>query len=140
MAERRRYTEEERAVALAALDAHEGNVLKAAAFCKIPRKTLENWRDGGAVNEAVAELRHIKKGELADRLEALAHLLVDAMPEKLAEATLKDAAVALGVSVDKMQLLRNKPTTITDDISSVTDAELDRRIAALERGETQAAP
>ena len=135
-----KYSEDDRAVALAALDAHEGNVLKAAAFCKIPRKTLEYWRDGGAVNKPVAELRQIKKGELADRLEALAQLLVDAAPSKIAEASLQMVATSLGIAVDKMQLLRNKPTTITDDLSNYSDTELDRRIAAIERGEAAKAP
>lgn len=139
MTTRRQYTEAERATALAALDAHNGDVMNAAKWAKVPRKTLEYWRNGGAVNEPVAELRQIKTGELADRLEELAHMLVGAAPDKIAAASLQMVATSIGIAVDKMQLLRNKPTTITEDVSSLPDDELDRRIAALENRETQTA-
>jgi hypothetical protein len=47
-----------------------------------------------------------KKGELADRLEHLARVLAEAIPGKIADAPLRHVAVALGIVVDKMVLLR----------------------------------
>ena len=135
-----KYTEEKKAETLAYFSATGDNQRKTARDCRIPLSTLQRWISGGSVNDTVTAKAVIKKGELADRLEALAQLLVDAAPDKIAEASLQMVATSLGIAVDKMQLLRNKPTTITDDLSSLSDAELDKRIAAIERGETAKAP
>lgn len=140
MALRRNYSEDDRAVALAAYAANESNLDRTAKFTGIPRNTIRNWVNGGAINADTIQLSTVKKGLLADRLETVAHLLVDCIPDKIAEASLQMVATSLGIAVDKMQLLRNKPTTITDDLSSLSDAELDKRIAAIERGETAKAP
>jgi hypothetical protein len=83
MGERRRYSDEDRASALAALDANDGNLQRTARQVGLPRKTLAEWAKGRA-SPAVAELRHQKKGELADRFDALAHALLDAIPTKIA--------------------------------------------------------
>jgi transposase-like protein len=126
----RKYSEEDKAVALAALDAHAGNMDKASKFLGIPRSTLRFWKSGGAVNNAVAIVRQVKKGELADRLEELAHLLVEAIPNKIDEASLQQVATSLGIAVDKMQLLRSKPTEIIED-ASLSNTERAARITTL---------
>jgi hypothetical protein len=99
------YSDEERATALAALDGNGGNRQRTARQLGIPRKTLATWASG-AVHPAVADLRHQKKRELADGLEQVAYLLLDAIPGKLEGANLQDLAISLGILVDKMLLLR----------------------------------
>jgi len=122
----KRYTEEGKAVALAAYAANENNAARAAKFTGIPRQTILSWVNGTGVNETIAKNSSLKKGELADRLEALAHKLAEAMPEKIEEASLQQVATSLGIAVDKMQLLRSKPTEIIQDASLSDDQRADR--------------
>jgi hypothetical protein len=49
-------------------------------------------------------------------------------PEKMAQATIQQLATAAGIAVDKMQLLRGKPTEINEEM---TEEERDARIRQL---------
>ena len=102
---RRSYSDEQKAEALAGLDANAGNVARTARQLGLPRKTLDQWAKG-LVHPDVANLRQQKKEALAVRLEVLAGQLLDAMPGKIAGASLIQIAVALGIVIDKMVLLR----------------------------------
>ena len=119
MASRRSYSDAERAEALAALDANGGDVSKTARQLGIPRVTLLGWASG-RVHPSVSELRQSKKEGLADRLEAVAHQLLDLFPDKAKDANLQQVATSFGIAIDKMRLLREQPTSIagrelTDD-------------------------
>ena len=105
MKARRSYSDEQKALALAGLDANAGNVARTARQLGLPRKTLDQWAKG-RVPPGVANLRHQKKEALADRLEELAGRLLDAMPGKIAGASLIQLAVAVGIIIDKMVMLR----------------------------------
>jgi hypothetical protein len=110
MSRRQRYSDADKGLALAALDANGGNLKRTGRDLGIPRKTLERWARGPTA-ERLANLRHQKKGELADRLEQIAHQLLDAItPHKIANATLSEVMPALGIAIDKMVLLRGRPT------------------------------
>lgn len=139
MATHKKYTEEDKAVALANLVVNNGNVQKTAKFMGIPETTLRKWKGGAGVNEDVAKKCDEKKEDLADLFEQVVRDALGQLPFTLESASYAQLITGAGIATDKMQLLRNKPTVITDDLSSVTDDELDRRIAALERGEIQAA-
>lgn len=125
---RRRYSDEERAEALAALAANGGDLAATARQLGLPRKTLEGWARGRTPAPA-ADLRHEKKASLADRLDELAHALVgDLLTDRV--ASYKDKALSMGIAIDKARLLRGQPTAITDhthrpDLSRLTDAELE---------------
>jgi transposase-like protein len=121
---RRRYSDEERANALAALSANADDVNHTANQLGIPRKTLENWAKGARHPEA-AQLGQEKKPELADALEEVARKLADAMPAKIADASLRDTAIAMGIAVDKMRLLREAPTSITQTNGTAPDGRRD---------------
>ncbi len=105
---RRRYSDEERSDALVALQANGGNLKRTARELGVPLATLAGW-SYGHVHPRVSDLRNEKSGPLADRLEELAHLLLSSMmrPEKLAAARFKDIAIAVGILIDKMVLLRS---------------------------------
>lgn len=131
------YTEDDKAVALAYYAACGKNQRKTSRDCKIPLATLQRWIGGGAVNEAVTRKAVIKKGELSDRLDALAHLVMDGIAEKLPEASFAQSMTGLGIAVDKMRLLREQPTEIVDD-ASLSDTERAARITAiLDRARTR---
>ena len=106
----RGFTEDDKAAALAALAANAGNVSKTARDLGIPRTTLSRWSNGERITDGVTAKAHVKKSALADELESLARILVGAMPEKVADATLQQSATALGITVDKMQVLRGEST------------------------------
>lgn len=125
---RRRYSDSDKAAALAALDANDGNTHKTAKQLNIPRTTLERWVEG-RVSDDVPHLRQHKKRELHESLEELAYKLVAVMPEKIDEANLQQSAVALGVVIEKMQLLRGDPTERLEH--TLTDAERVSRINTL---------
>ncbi len=119
--QKRQYSEDDKATALACLCANRGNQKKTARQCQIPRATLQKWIQGKGVSAgAAAKVAH-KKGELADKLEALAHRLLDAMPDKIEAASLQSLTVALDVAIDKMRLLRGEATVTvnTEDTPAV---------------------
>src|SRR5262245_27687368 len=109
---RRRYSDHEKAEALAMLAANAGNVARTARQVHVPRQTLQEWAAGRGLSPAVPELRHEKKAALADRLEDLAHRLLDLMPDKIGAANLQHCAVALGIAIDKLLRLRGQPAGI----------------------------
>lgn len=113
---KRSYSDKEKATALAALDANEGNVAKTAKTIGIPRKTLSEWAVDRFVNEDVAEIRLDKKKELADELEDLAYQLVGAIPRFVRSpfTKLQEVANTLGIAIEKCELLRGRPTGRTE--------------------------
>lgn len=129
-----KYSDNDRATALAALDANGGNVKATARQTGIPIGTIRHWR---ATEAGGAELRTQKKVDLASELEAIALRLVAALPDKIGDASLQQVATSLGIAVDKMQLLRGQPTVRTatsrEDYSQKSDDELYAIIADAER-------
>jgi transposase-like protein len=60
----RRYSDREKATALAVLDANNGDALATARQTGIPRSTLRRWVSG-SVSADVAGLRQEKKADLS---------------------------------------------------------------------------
>jgi hypothetical protein len=114
MVARRQYSDNDKAAALAALDANGGNTYKTAKDTGINRQTLANWANGRGVNHDMPNLVHQKKGELAERLMDVAHLLVDAIPDKIADASLQQVSTSLGIAIEKIQLLQGEATSRSD--------------------------
>lgn len=107
---KRTYSDTEKAQALAVLDGNNGNIARTARHTGIPRATLTDWANNRGVSDDVPEIRHEKKQELADKLEAIAHQLADAIPGKIADAPLIQATSSLGIAIEKMRLLREMST------------------------------
>ena len=105
----RRYSESDKARALAALDANGGNVKRTAGQVGVPASTLTEWA-AGRVHPDVTTSRDEKKKDLAAELERLALALVDhcGKAETIAGASLIQAATSLGIAVDKLQNLRGQ--------------------------------
>ena len=118
----KKYSADEKATALATLQANGGNVKVTASLLQIPRKTLESWSKGGGMKTVPIPEGMIeeKAGVLADNLYTVATLLVGEMsnPEKIAKASMKDLAIAAGISIDKHNLLRHQPTSISARVGS----------------------
>lgn len=131
---KRQYTEDDKANALATLELNGGNLLKTASALKIPYMTLKDWSSGLGVTVAVTENREVKKQSIADSLEELCYKILGTVPDKLAEASFKDAMTGLGIAVDKMQVLRGEPNTINSHRTSSTHTERVEAVFALLTG------
>lgn len=105
---RARYSDDEKASALALLAVYGGNVKRTSRLTGVPRSTLTAWAQGRGAGAGVAELCHLKKGALADRLEEAARAMLDplVLRPKIEAASLLDLMKAFGICVDKMLLLR----------------------------------
>jgi hypothetical protein len=108
-----RYSDEQRAAVLAALDANKGNVTKTARETGVPKSTLIAWRDNVHVPPS-DELRTTKKLELADLIRAELGAIFDALPGKRGDASYKDVATAAGILIDKLALLQGDATSRVD--------------------------
>lgn len=114
---KRVYSDEEKAAALAALDANGGNVNGTAQVLDIPEATLRAWAEGRNQHPSVAEMHERKKGELAEKFETVAHMLLDVTTddaEGMRKTNVRDRMIAAGVAVDKKLLLTGKPTAIVE--------------------------
>jgi transposase-like protein len=122
--DRRRYTDDERAAALAAVVANGGCVEVTARSLGIPTSTLQCWQKGHRCPEAL-QLRNEKAGELATAMEEIAWLLLAIIPEKVYDAPLNHLMAAFGIMVDKMLRLRGAHTTYGRTDTTNTSAPLD---------------
>lgn len=133
---RKRYTDDDRANALAALAANGGNVKLTANQIDIPETTIRKWLSSEQHPE-ITKKGAQKKGPLSDYLEKIAWQLADSLPGKTDQSSLQQVATSLGIVIDKMRLLRNEPTEINrneggadDDLRKLTDEQLVERLAA----------
>src|SRR5262245_39693868 len=110
----RSYSNDDRAMALAALDANSGNLARTARETGVPRMTLREWARG-RVGAGVTTARQEKRSSLADELEAIAWRLIESAPAKINSANLSQTMTALGIAIDKMRLLRSQATVIAAD-------------------------
>ncbi len=127
--DRRQYSDNDKALALATLDAQGGDVSKAARVLQIPGSTLADWSKHRGINKDIPMLRDVKKRELGAKLEDIAHalsgnILIHAGSPDAARGSLKEMAVALGIVIDKMQVLRGMPSappqTVEPDVEAVS--------------------
>jgi len=121
---RQRYSDRDKAAALAALDLNEGNVWRTAKELGIPRSTLQSWANERGINADVPELRQQKKGDLAEKFEQIANAYADRLlePEVIKEASPNAAIVVAGTATDKMRVLRGLPTEIVQILPDVLAA------------------
>jgi transposase-like protein len=127
---KRQYSDSEKAEYLAALDANGGNLRHTARQTGIALATLQGWAQGRGVSSDCSDLRTQKKEALSDRLEVIAHSLVDAIPSAISGANLQQITTSLAIAIDKMLLLKGQPTEITP-VSNMTDEERLRRLTEL---------
>ena len=111
---RRRYSDDDRAAAVAAVTANNGNVQKTANELGLPHQTLVNWVKCTRRPEATI-MSVARKLTLAEALEEVAWKLLDSLPDKIDGSSLSMTAVAMGIAIDKARLLRGEPTAILED-------------------------
>lgn len=133
----RDYSVQDKAAALAWLEANGGNVLKTSKELEVPQQTLRDWRDGKHIDAEINEKRDEKKRELGELFEECCRLYLQrAMDAGAIDDTKgKDAVIAAATAFDKHQLTKGGPTSINKDITTLTEAEKQAKIEEImERG------
>jgi regulatory Fis family protein len=123
------YQAEDKAKALAVLKSCNGKVNQAARLLSIPRRTLAYWQTGAEGNGqglkgVTPELVEEKRGALKQAFDTIAERITGVMGLKLnqleqdeaalAKVSIKDLAIAGGISTEKALLLAGNPTRITE--------------------------
>ncbi len=118
---KRRYTDEMKAEALAALTANAGDLSKTAREMNLPRKTLESWARG-LRGEVPANMCQAKESDLASRFEEFVGKVLDlTTDDDIKKAPLDKRMVAAGIAVDKAALLRGKSATPGINVVRITE-------------------
>jgi hypothetical protein len=112
-----RNTDADEAAARAKLESKGGGATEAARKTGAPLSTLREWASGRRLGPAAHLKYGVVKETLAVRLEDLAHQMISAIPEKIEATSLKDLGAVLAQVIDKIRLLREEPTAITDSIN-----------------------
>ena len=129
------HSKELRPIALATIEAENGNISAAARDLNIPERTINSWNSGERANTkndpAFEQLCEEKKNDLITTLEKVAHKLAGGITEeKIANAKLNDIAVSLAIAIDKLQLLKGEATNITHSLQ-LSPEQRKARIEAL---------
>lgn len=114
---RKKYSVEDRARVLAVLQANNNNMLRTSRDTGIPRKTIIDWKAGrNKDTPQVLELVPAAAQDLASKLDKIAEILSDHItdPDKLAKANVQQIATSFAIVVDKRNLLRGQPTSISE--------------------------
>lgn len=98
----RRYTDADRAAALAVLEANDGNVTRTARDTGIPRVTLLGWTRDVDRQGRTADLVHAARMDLADIIRRELEAIFHAMATKRPDASYRELATAAGILTDKL--------------------------------------
>ena len=105
----RSYSPQERSKAVAAYN-ETGNLEKVSATLGIPLSTLQGWTSNPAY------FSQENRKDLADKFEFAANVYLDLAVKKSKKASFAHLMTGVGIAVDKMQLLRGQPTSITGNV------------------------
>jgi transposase-like protein len=137
MAKRKRYDDKFRASAVLMLEAagypdKPGALTSVAANLKMPHQTLSRWARE-TQNPAPPELVQEKRFDLIEALRSEVQAALGEMKNARPEADYRALTTAVGIMVDKLQLLEGKPTERTEH--TVTDARdiIERRLAGIRK-------
>jgi hypothetical protein len=127
-----------KAAALAALEANGHNYTRTAKDLRasgatVSATTLRRWHAemGERKNAAVDGRMPAARATLTERLGAFVDAALTVAPDKLGDANLRDTMTAVGIAIDKLQLLEGKPTSIDEVRDALSDDERAARVAAL---------
>ncbi len=120
----RQYTDAEKAEALVALEANNGNVKGTARALGIPMQTLDKWSKDIGVNRDVPKIGDEKRIDFTQMLEAEINAALGAMMHKRTDASYADMSRTIGIFIDKLELLRGNATARLEVNGSMSLTEL----------------
>ena len=124
----RRYSEQDIAVAQA-YAATAPNMTVVAEDLGIPYRTVHSWLSKEPRQMPDSATVEKVREAMADRLEALAHKAIDQANDQMHKASASQAAVVVGIAVEKMRLLRDQSTS--NLLTNLSETEAEQRAAAL---------
>ena len=135
MAKRRRYTDEERANIVLMLEAagypdKPGALTAVANRTGLHARTISRWFNAEQ-NQPPDELVNEKRFDLLGELTDLLGLSVVAAKREVNDADFRELATAIGILVDKIQLLSGKPTNIDESRVTLTEQEKRERVRSV---------
>ena len=112
------YTPEFRAQALVTLEANEGNILRTAEQLGIGEATLHAWvsqnRDQKThLAVATAEILPDARAGFIDKLKTVRNKVLDHLDNIVPDLKAREAAITLGILIDKTELLEGNVTSRT---------------------------
>lgn len=107
----RQYTDADKATALVALEANDGNVRSTARALNIPWQTLNQWSRDIHINADVPKISDEKRIDFTEMLEAEINAALGAMNGKRDDGSYSDMARTVGIFIDKLELLRGNATS-----------------------------
>lgn len=133
------YSDDFKAQALVALQANGGSLTVTARALNIPITTLSSWRRGVGVGKGLAAKMRSERQRLSERLEDIVHLVLDYLPRKLDKANASQLAQVLAITVDKLQLITDRPTAIQGKQMGLEDERLAKVYSVLEAAQARLA-
>jgi len=131
----RKYSDREKAEALAIVDMHAGNVHKASQMTGIPDSTLSEWYAGRrGINGDIPGLRQNHKTELVDLFDSVLRATLESMltDGSMQRANFQQKGIVAGILYDKRALILGQPTSITESLMS-DEARAEQLAILLER-------
>jgi len=137
------YTEQQRADTLIALEANGGNIKLTSEQLGIPRPTIYTWLSDNLTLKSdhaieTAELLPATREAFKTRLTSLRNQVLGHLEENFVDLSARESVVALGILIDKVELLEGNATsrtavvgngeTIDEAITRITN-ELELRIS-----------
>lgn len=112
------YTEQQRADTLIALEANDGNIKLTSEQTGIPRPTIYAWLSDNLTLKsdhaiATAELMPATREAFKTRLTSLRDQVLGHLEEIFVDLTARESVVALGILIDKVELLEGNATSRT---------------------------
>jgi hypothetical protein len=141
-----KYDDKYRASAVIMLEAQGYPTVKGALqavsnHLKVPLTTLNRWYHGKN-NPPPSELVTEKRIEFKDAIKQELQEILGAMPNAREDASYKDLATSFGIMLDKLQLLENKPTAISEhregrSLPPLSDDTLEDILRHYDSGDTE---
>lgn len=126
-----RYTDEQKAIALAVLAVFDNNYKKTSRETGIPPRTLKHWSSNGVRSQS-AELLPIKKQQIQSLLMEHVITMLGVMDKKkYRDASITQLYTSIGIALDKVMVLdpdyvpENESTTINIQTAAKVDYRLD---------------
>jgi hypothetical protein len=127
----RKYTDREKAAALAWLDASGQDCLTVSKQLDIPNSTLDEWVKGRKQSADVPKLRNDIKNELRAKLDEMMLKLISVPDANIDKAGLAARYTSFGIAFDKAQLIDGKPTTINETRMSENHIWAEEQLVAM---------
>lgn len=135
----KKAAKETKAEILAAVDA-TGNVSLVAKQIGTSESTIRGWLKGIGVDDEIRAIRAVKKEEIRDLHKLIVVKALGLLSTKLEFAKAGELATIAAISTDKMQLLGDEPTQITEnrrDKKQIYEAYIEDKLKQAEsNGET----